>query len=269
MTPAITNYIQAIDGNGDTFRTLGPPELRRDEYGVPEMIAGNSAVVFPYTDPQGRSRFLKCYIRPNPLLKTIYDYVERKRPRLLPEARMLTDELFVDTPYGLSRWVDVVEGEWTEGETLAKAISQAAGKRNRERLGQLADAFDRLMCELDECEWAHGDLKPENIIVAVGGELRLIDCDAMWIPELRGTRPAELGTPPWRDPAREAGLFDKTIDRYPANLITATLRLLELYPTLWPGYSRFEELVSKISTSPEGCQVLSRGRGSTSGSARG
>ncbi len=249
MTPTISDYIDAIDGGGAAFKTLDPPVLRRDEYGVPEMVAGNSAVVFPYNGRDGARRFLKCYIRPNTHLRTIYDYVERRRPALLPEARLLPGELFVGTPDGGSRWVDVVEGGWTEGETLAKAISAAAVKGDRARLGLLAGSFDRLRGELDGCEWAHGDLKPENIVVGEGGKLTLIDCDAMWIPALRDARPAELGTPPWSDPARGAGLFDKSIDDYPARLLSEALHGLALDPDGWKGYSRFEERVG-ATTAP-------------------
>ncbi len=262
MTPTINDYIHSLDGLHATLRTLVLPDLRRDGYGVPEMIAGNSAVVFPYTDQRRRRRFLKCYIRPNPHLKTIYDYVERHRPALLPEMRLLPGEMFVNTPDGTSQWVDVVEGEWVEGDTLAKAISEAARKRDRQQLGRLADAFDALLCELHACEWAHGDLKPENIVATRQGTLTLIDCDAMWIPPLSGVRPVELGTPPWRDPAREAGLFDKSIDRYPSNLITATLRLLQLDPTLWPGYSRLEQKLITQNNS-EARAVGRRDRAST------
>ena len=67
---------------------------------------------------------------------------------------------------------------------------------------------------LEQQEWAHGDLKPENIIVRPDGTLSLVDCDAMWIPALAGRPAVELGTPPWRDPARTPAHFDHTIDNH-------------------------------------------------------
>ena len=266
----ISDYIDAIDGDGGAFRTLDKPVLRRDGYGTPGMIAGNSAVVFPYFDRSGGRRFLKCHTKPNPHLRTIYEYIERRRPALLPRARLLPGELFVDTLDGRSGWVDVVEGEWVEGATLARAISDAARARASQRLGALADAFDRLWGALGRCEWAHGDLKPENIVVCQGGELTLIDCDAMWIPALEGAHAAELGTPPWCDPARDAGVFDKSIDDYPVRIIAAALRRLAADPGTWSGYSQFEERVRAMNApSAAKCGCGSRDRGSTSGSARG
>jgi serine/threonine protein kinase len=226
LRPTITDYVDTLENHGGMFRTLGEFSLRRDVYGSPELYAGNSAAVFPYLDPVGRQRFLKCYVRPNPYLRTIYAYIERHRPPLLPAVRLLPDEMFVHTIGGGTGWVDVVEGEWTPGDTLARVMA-AANVGDRDKPGDLADAFDTLRDALMACEWAHGDLKPENIVVGSDGGMTLIDCDAMWIPSLTGQRAVELGTPPWRDPERRAEEFDKRIDDYPASLIATTLRANE------------------------------------------
>jgi serine/threonine protein kinase len=246
--PTITDYIDALESPQGVFRTMGEIALRRDVYGAPELYAGNSSVVFPYTDNKGGERFLKCYIRPNSHLRTIYDYIERHRPTLLPAVRLLPDELFVHTSGGTTGWVDVVEGEWTRGDTLARTVALAAKAGNGKRLGDLADSFDAMCGELLSCEWAHGDLKPENIIVGRDGAMTLIDCDAMWIPALAGQRAVELGTPPYRLPYRRADNFDKAIDDHPAALISMALRLFSLIPSLWPGHSAFEDLVIDLQS---------------------
>ncbi len=294
LLPAITDYIGALENPTGVFRTLGEVSVERDIYGAVHLRAGNSAAVFRYTDEAGKARFLKCHIRPNPHLRAVYDYIERRRPALLPEVRLLPGELWVHTLGGGSGWADVVEGEWISGETLAAAVARAVKARDGVRLGELAAAFDALRASLAAAEWAHGDLKPENIIVRSGGVrvddedgcsgyesvtggqplLALIDCDAMWIPALAGKRAAELGTPPYRDPARVAaqgvasgamqGLspeaaqvaegvaeqgaarFDKTIDDYPARLIGEALHRLASRPELWSGYTSFEESVFAI-----------------------
>jgi serine/threonine protein kinase len=232
--------------------------VRRDVYGAPEFRAGNNAAIFRYTATGGEGRFLKCHIRPNHHLRALYRYIECERPPLLPEVRLLAEEMFVHTLGGEAGWADVVEGVWTPGETLAAAVARAVRTEDGGRLTRLADAFDALMDELSAAQWAHGDLKPENIIVReeTGGgsgpppvqphplpALVLIDCDAMWIPALAGERAVELGTPPYRDPARTPLDFDKTIDHHPARLIAEGLRTLALRPELWPHYTTFEELI--------------------------
>ncbi|MDR2912004.1 MAG: phosphotransferase [Alistipes sp.] len=236
LRTTITDYVGVFDNPVGVFRSLGEPVVERDVYGLPRMWVGNSAAVFVYADGAGCRRFLKCYVRPNPHLRSVYGYVEGRRPALLPRVRLLRDELFVHTAGGEAGWVDVVEGEWTAGPTLDVAVARAGRAGDVGRLGALADAFDVMWRELSAAEWAHGDLKPENIVVREDGTLGLIDCDAMWIPELAGCRAAELGTPGWRDPRRTAEWFDKGIDDHPARIISTGLRDLVGQPGL---YGRF------------------------------
>jgi hypothetical protein len=238
--PTITDYVGTLGNPVGVFRALGDVDIDCDVYGAPVVHVGNSAAIFTYTGSGGGRRFLKCYIRPNPYLREIYDYIARERPPLLPRVGLLREELFVHSFDGESGWVDVVEGEWIEGETLAAAVARAARNDDGERLAQLAAAFDGLCAEIAAVEWAHGDLKPENIIARAEG-LSLIDCDAMWIPALKGRPAVEFGTPPWRDPTREATkIFDKTIDLHPARLISQTLHTLATNPAARHKYKTLE-----------------------------
>ncbi len=243
LRPAINDYIGTLENPVGVFRSLGEPCVERDVWGAPRFRAGNSAAVFTCVGDDGRRRILKCYIRANPYLRAIYGYVERRRPALLPALRLLPDEMFVHTLGGEAGWVDVVEGEWTEGETLSAAVSNAVRTGNGVRLEGLADAFDRLWAELSAVEWAHGDLKPDNIVVRPDGRLTLIDCDAMWIPELAGLQAVEMGTPPWCDTDAGAAIFNKTIDERPARLIGEALRIVAKNRELWPKYTALEQIL--------------------------
>jgi len=243
--PTITDYIDALENPRGVFRTLGEVAVERDHYGAPLFRAGNSAAVFTYPDG-GRRRMLKCYIRPNPHLRAVYGYIERMRPPLLPRARLLAGELFVYTSGDAGEWVDVVEGEWVEGVTLAEAAGRAVRARDTGRLERLAEEFERLRAALAAAEWAHGDLKPDNIVVRPDGAMTLVDCDALWIPELAGLPSAELGTPPYRHPARTAADFDKTIDRRPGRIIAHCLGLLARDPAARAAYATFDEMAERV-----------------------
>jgi hypothetical protein len=211
-------------------------------YGEVELHSGNNSVIFTYTSGSGK-RFLKCYTRHNPYLCEIYSYIERVRPRLLPRVRLLADELYITTLAGEAKWVDVVEGEWTEGTTLDRAIARAAKTGNRERLSELAENFDTLCRRLLAEEWAHGDLKPENIVVASDGAMTPIDCDAVWIPAFAGRRACLLGTSSFRHPVRDVCWFDKHIDDYSMMLISASLRAIVLDPTLWARHNTSDNII--------------------------
>jgi hypothetical protein len=244
LLPYITDYISTLDNPSGVFRTLENIAVERDIYGEPDFRAGNSAAIFTYPDHCGKRRSLKCYIRPNPYLHTIYSYVEQLRSPLLPSVRLLREELYVHSLSGDAGWVDLVEGEWTDGQTLDAIVRKAIHTGNKTLLRELADAFDILCRRLSAEEWAHGDLKPENIIVRSetsdgctgtvcvppNVSLTLIDCDAMWIPALAGQKAVELGTPPWRDPERTAAHFDKHIDDYPMMTISSSLHAIAVAP---------------------------------------
>lgn len=289
--PSITDYLATLENPAGVFRTLFParddaPVFERDLYGELAFRAGNAAAVFRFLR-DGRWRLLKLYIRPNPYLREIYEYVElvqregRTGASILPRVRLLRDELFVLSPSGSSGWVDVVEGEWIEGVTLASfdvrsdfatgltapvckvcaqstnhSIAVASDKASKQKA-----ALEELFHELRDAEWAHGDLKPENIIVSRSGKelspnssrsgttttsefrMTLIDCDAMWIPSFGehtddhpcGRPAVELGTSPWSVRATQAALrqtqeyasvpFDKSIDDYPMERIREWLGL--------------------------------------------
>ncbi len=244
--PSISDYIGSLENPDVVFRTLTDVAIERDIYGDVEFCAGNSAAIFKYRDKDDRRRFLKCYIRPNPHLRTVYEYVERRRPAILPRVRLLPEEIYVHSLSGEAGWMDVVEGEWTEGTTLDAAAARAAKRDDKGRLEELAGAFDDLCRELMAEEWAHGDLKPENIVVKPDERLVLIDCDAMWIPALAGQKAAELGTPPYRHPERTAARFSKRIDDHPARLISAGLHALALTPELRAKYDTFDNLVTVL-----------------------
>jgi serine/threonine protein kinase len=222
MLPRVTDYVRAVENPHGVFRTLSEVTVCRNVYGDVELHSGNNSVIFTYMSG-GVKRFLKCYIKPNPYLHAIYNYIERMRPPLLPSVRLLPRELYVTTLAGEAAWVDIVEGEWTEGQTLDQVLTQATKNSNTQKMRELARSFDEMCTELLAQEWAHGDLKPENIVVSPNGAMKLIDCDALWITEFAGLQAFELGTPPYCHPDRSESWFDKHIDDYSIEFISKLL----------------------------------------------
>lgn len=226
----LRQYLLTLSDPEGLLRTLAGAEVCRDAQGRILYAAGNSAVVFRIRH-RGQVRSLRCYLRPMRHLREIY------------RERFLEKELYLYDTAGAGTWVDVVVGEWIEGETLSEAAERAAAERDTQRLQALAAAFDALAARLVSDDRAHGDLKPENIIVDAQGILRLIDFDAAYLPEFAGEQSPELGTAAYQHPARTAADFNAQLDDFPAALISTALHALALDPTLRERYPESDGLL--------------------------
>ncbi len=239
--PTISEYADALANPYGRFRTLEGVEPYTDARGDVVFFAGNNAAVFPVSTSRGTTT-LKCYIKNGLHAKEVYSYLSARHDPLLTPARLLEDEIFVHSMFGEDGWHDVVAMEWVGGTTLETAIRRAS-REDGFNFGALSAAFEDLGRELLSREWAHGDLKPENIIVRADGTLCLIDYDAMFVPALAGLHTLEVGTPPYQHPARDRTLFDKSLDDYAIAVIAASLRALALDPGLYKRYNRSDNII--------------------------
>lgn len=238
----LRQYLLTLSDPEGLLRTLRGVEMCRDARGRLQYSAGNSAAVFRIRH-EGRIRSLRCYLRPMRHLREIYG------------SRLLERELFVYDTAGRGRWVDAILGDWIEGETLAESVERAAAARDALRLQQLAGAFDRMAAAMVSDETAHGDLKPENIIVDREGVLHPIDFDAAFLPEFAGEPSPELGTAAYQHPGRTAADFDARLDDYPAALISTALHALALDPTLAERHAATDGLLFTPGRILRGCDA--------------
>lgn len=236
---SLRQYLFSLSDPEGLTRHLGRFTLRRDAAGNPYYTVGNSAAVFRICH-EGREKALRCYFRPMSHLRLRYG-----------EALFERELYLYDSPIS-GRWVDVVVTDWIEGETLDRAIRQAAERHDHTTLSHLSAQFDRLAARLLTDDWAHGDLKPDNIILTPEGELQLIDWDATYLPVLHGADATELGTSAYQHPARRRSDFDARLDDYPAALISSALYALSLDPTLYDRYGREEGLLLDPHRLPQG-----------------
>ena len=208
--------------------------------------AGNSAAIFEVVADDGRHLGLKCYTTPKDNLAEIYG------------DRLLKDELYVFTGDD-GTWVDVVVSDWIDGCTLGDTVRAAAGAGDSDTLAQLARKFDLLARDMLSRDWAHGDLKPDNIIVAADGSLHLIDFDAVYIPSLRRSRGRELGTAAWQHPSRRVEDYNRHLDDYPIALISTMLHALATDPSVFGRYAEADETPLDARRIADGhCEALNR-----------
>ncbi len=218
------------------FRTLGEAEALRDTYGEVRFYSGNSAAVFPVAG----GRMLKCYTKPPRHAEEIYGYLAAADDTLLSPCRLLKDEIFVHDLSGEGNYYDLVIADWVEGITLETALRRASREGG---FGELSAEFDRMALSLLTREWAHGDLKPDNIIVRNDGSMCLVDYDAMWVPALTGEVTSEIGTPQYQHVKRDENFFCKAIDDFPIALISVSLRALALEPELYARHNHGDNII--------------------------
>ena len=120
--------------------------------------------------------------------------------------------------------------EWVDGVTLDSFIRRCDILSLK--FDWLVYRFSELVNWLIKQPFAHGDLKPDNIIVKKDGSLVLIDYDGMYVPSMRGSAARELGTPPCRHPNRTLSDFGPHIDDFAICVV-----MLSLY-----GGSKFHTL---------------------------
>ena len=244
--PLISEYIEAIRLAADNFDKLSHLQPVLDGNGNPMMSSGNFAVVFKMYDPQAHKDVaVKCFLKEQEGRAESYQLIAQElaytSSSFLTPFRYLDKELFVESQSTNDEEFPVVLMDWVEGETLDRYIQSHLADPNALRL--LAFQFSRLASWLLSQPFAHGDLKPDNILVRSDGTLTLVDYDGMFVPAMEGTAARELGSPDFRHPLRTAERFNEHIDDFPLAVILLSLKALSLSPSLWNTYGASDRLL--------------------------
>ena len=203
--PLISEYIEAIKAAEDNFDQLKHLRPVLDDDGEPVMTSGNFAVVFKMKDEQtGKFYAVKCFTKEQEGRAEAYHQIAEElkdvdSPYLIP-LRYLDKELFVDTEQTNETEFPVLLMEWVEGKTLDKYLRENLD--DKYALEMLAYRFSQLAQWLISQPFAHGDLKPDNILVKEDGTLVLVDYDGMYVPAMKGQKAREHGSPDFRHPSR-------------------------------------------------------------------
>ena len=225
--PTVGQYtetiMQAAKSPDDYFDKLKHLRPILDSNGEPIMSGGNFAVVFKMKDEYGKQYAVRCFHRAQQgrekNYKLICEELAKVSSPYLSPIKYYDKELFVD-----SDEYPVLLMDWVEGMTLDKYIRQIIN--DKKALRQLTDNFRKLSIWLLSQPFAHGDLKPDNILVKKDGSLVLVDYDGMYVPAMQGQRAREIGSPDFRNPSRTEDEFNKDIDNFPIVSILLSLELL-------------------------------------------
>ncbi|MBR5771078.1 MAG: hypothetical protein IKY20_05900 [Alistipes sp.] len=146
---------------------------------------------------------------------------KRRNSRAIYGDALYEDELVVYNLVGRLECIDVVVMPWIDGRTLDRLFGDPATNYHT-----LLSHFESFALDILRGERAHGDIKPENIVVQSNGEMSLIDFDSAWVPGFEQCDVVEAGTPFFSHPLREERRFDKSIDDFSIALMVTMLAAL-------------------------------------------
>ena len=244
--PLISEYIEAIKAAEDNFEKLTNLRAVLGDDGQPVMTSGNFAVVFKMKDEEtGKLYALKCFTKEQQGREEAYHQIAEELKDVdspyLVSLRYLEKELFVDTEQTDETEFPVLLMDWVEGKTLDKYLRENLD--DKYTLEMLAYRFSQLAQWLIPQPFAHGDLKPDNILVREDGSLVLVDYDGMYVPSMKGQKARELGSPDFRHPLRTENDFDEHIDDFPLVSILLSLKAISIEPHILLNYGESYRLL--------------------------
>ena len=234
--PLISEYIEAIRFAEDNFDKLSNLRPVLDSDGNPVMSSGNFAVVFKMKDVETDKLYaVKCFTREQEereeRYREIIKVLEQVKSPYFVSTLYYEKELFVDTSQGDEMEFPVLLMDWVEGYPIDQFIKENIS--NKLKLSLLAYNFCQLGTWLLSQPIAHGDIKPDNILIKDDFTLVLVDYDGMYVPAFDGKSSLEIGSPDFQHPNRSIDSFNRHIDDFSITLIALSLKAIAQSPSLY------------------------------------
>ena len=243
--PLISEYVKAIQDAGDNLEQLAHLTPVLDDHGEPYRSSGAFAVVFKMQDKSsGKYYALKCFTEEQQgraeAYRQIVDKLDLLDSPYITSVKYMEKELFVDSQCEEDEF-PVLLMDWVDGETMEAYI--AANYHNQSAMSMLCYRFGKMAAWLRSQSFAHGDVKPDNIIVRPDGSLTLVDYDGMFVPSMKGSKSPTIGTKDFSHPLRTIDDFDETIDDFSLASIALSLKAISMNSTLLDTYGASDRLL--------------------------
>ncbi len=243
--PLISEYLAAIQDAHENLDKLNHLVPVLDKHGEPYRSSGAFAVVFKMKDEQtGKCYALKCFTEDQEgraeAYRQIAEELEFIDSPYITSVKYLEKELFVDSKCEDDEF-PVLLMDWIEGETMETYIAE--NYTDSYEMSMLCYRFCKMAAWLRSQSFAHGDIKPDNIIVRPDGTLTLVDYDGMFVPAMKGQKSPTIGTKDFSHPLRTIDDFDETIDDFSLVSIALSLKAISLDSSLLQSYGASDRLL--------------------------
>ena len=243
--PLISEYVRAIQDASNNLDELAHLVPVQDDHGEPYRSSGAFAVVFKMKDEQtGKCYALKCFTEEQEgraeAYRQIADELEFVDSSYITSVKYLDKEIFVDSSCEGDEF-PVLLMDWIDGETMESYIAE--NYQDNYAMAMLCYRFCKMAAWLRSQPFAHGDIKPDNIMVRPDGNLTLVDYDGMFVPAMKGLKSPTIGTKDFSHPLRTVDDFDETIDDFALASIALSLKAISLKPSLLDEYGAADRLL--------------------------
>ena len=243
--PLISEYVRAMQDPAGNLDQLSHLVSVQDDHGEPMRSSGAFAVVFKMKDEStGKEYALKCFTEDQEgraeAYRQIADELESVDSTYVTSVKYLEKELFVDSNCDDDEF-PVLLMDWIEGETMDRYIAE--NLYDNYAMSMLCYRFCKMAAWLRSQPFAHGDIKPDNIMVRPDGSLTLIDYDGMFVPSMKGQTSPTIGTMDFSHPQRTKEDFDETIDDFALASMALSLKAISLSPSLFDEYGSSDRLL--------------------------
>ena len=243
--PLISEYVRAIQDASNNLDELAHLVPVLDDHGEPYRSSGAFAVVFKMKDEQtGKCYALKCFTEEQEgraeAYRQIADELEFVDSSYITSVKYLDKEIFVDSSCEEDEF-PVLLMDWIDGETMETYIAE--NYQDNYAMAMLCYRFCKMAAWLRSQPFAHGDIKPDNIMVRPDGTLTLVDYDGMFVPAMKGQKSPTIGTKDFSHPLRTIDDFDETIDDFALASIALSLKAISLKPSLFDDYGAADRLL--------------------------
>ena len=185
---SIDQLLETLANPEGRFKTLEGIHLE-SENGEPHysLHCGGAVAVFRvwWNSRPYELRFpLKDYERRNVQARQRAAYLQQVRAPYLAEYLFRGGEMLLFDASERFHYVDMVLAERPQGVLLGDFLAGVCDRGERASLVALRKEFCRMAAWLLRTPLVHGALKPANIIVMPGGAIRLVNYEAMCVPQM-------------------------------------------------------------------------------------
>lgn len=230
--PTGGDYVDALQAPGLAFTDpqLRSGTVKADDLGMPEPVSGNFASVFHIYGTAGEQWAIKCFVRPDPDRHRRYDAIATALQTLHHPA-LVDFDYQVDGVMVAGQRYPLLKMRWVQAQGLMSWLESHLSFPDR--ILSVAAQFAEVVTVLERAGIAHGDLQHGNLLITANDELKLIDYDGMFVPQLVGLPANEKGLANYQHPRRADRDYGPGLDRFSAWVIYASLIALATRPDLW------------------------------------